>query len=124
MFFSSLCNNLLLLHHLLLLLRQSPEELNLLFVGRLPLVVHLECTLQVLFNFYVESLRLNIHERRVVHTWNRLRGHQVMKISSELSKFCARRLFLAFLLLDLHLSLVVVKLLSHLLVLKRVVFNG
>jgi hypothetical protein len=68
----------LLFHGLLLLERERSEELNLLFVGRLPLIVHLEGTLKVLFNFYIESLRLNVDEGWIVDTWDCLGRYQVM----------------------------------------------
>ncbi len=119
---SSLIDNFLIeyfsmLHSFLLLQRQSTEELNLLLVGRLPLIVNLECRLKVLFNFHIECLRLNIYEWGIVNTWNGFCGHQVMKIACELSELSTRCLLLTLLFLDVHLTLVLLKLLAHLLVL-------
>lgn len=106
-----------MLHRFLLLQRQCTEELNLLLVGRLPLIVNLECRLEVLFNFDVKGLRLDVDEGRVVDTWYGLGGDQVMEVAGELCELRARRLLLPLLLLDVHLSLVLLQLLAHLLVL-------
>lgn len=119
---TSLIDNFLIeyfsmLHNFLLLQRQSTEELNLLLVGRLPLIVNFECRLEVLFNFDIECLRLHVDEWRVVNTWDGFGGHQVMKVACKLSELSTRRLFLTLLLLDVHLALVLLKLLAHLLVL-------
>lgn len=106
-----------MLHRFLLLQGQCTEKLNLLLVRGLPLIVHLECRLEVLFNFDIESLRLNIDKWRVVHAWNGLGGDQVMKVAGELSEFSACSLLLPLLLLDVHLALILLKLLAHLLIL-------
>lgn len=121
-FSSSLIDNFLIeyfsmLHRFLLLKRQSTEELNLLLVGRFPLIVHLECRLEVLFHFNIECLRLHVDKWWVVYTWDGFGGYQVMKVAGKLSELCARRLLLPLLLLDVHLALVFLKLLAHLLVL-------
>lgn len=106
-----------MLHRFLLLQGQSTEKLNLLLVRRLPLIVHLECRLEVLFNFDVESLRLNIDKWWVVNAWNSLGRDQVMKVACEFSEFSSRCLLLTLLLLDVHLALILLKLLAHLLIL-------
>lgn len=105
-----------MLHRFLLLQGQCTEKLNLLLVRGLPLIVHLECRLEVLFNFDVEGLRLHVDKWWIVHTWDGFGGHQVMKVASEFSKFSARSLLLALLLLNVHLTLVLLKLLAHLLI--------
>ena len=107
----------LLLHSFLLFHRERPEELNLLLVGRPPLIVDLEGRLEVLLDFYIEGLRLDIDEGRVVHSWHGLGRHQVVQVARELRKFRPRRLLLPLLLLDLHLTLVLLQLLTHLFVL-------
>jgi len=61
-----------LFHGFLLFLRKGTEEFDLLLIGRLPLIVHLKCTLQMLLDLDVESLRLDIDEWRVVDTWDGL----------------------------------------------------
>ena len=106
-----------MLHRFLLLQGQCTEKLNLLLVRGLPLIVHLECRLEVLLNFDVESLRLDIDKRWVVHTWDGLGGNQVMKVAGEFSKLSACCLLLSLLLLEVHLALVLLKLLTHLLIL-------
>ena len=65
-----LIENFLLLHRFLLFNRQSPEKLNLLLIGWSPLIVNFECRLEVLFNLDVESLRLDVYEWRIVHSWH------------------------------------------------------
>ena len=104
-------------HGLLLFLREGTEEFDLLLIGRLPLIVHLKCTLEMLFDFDIESLRLDIDEWRVVDTWYGLGGDQVMKVPSQLGEFGARCLLLALLFLECQLSLVLRELLPDLLVL-------
>jgi glutamyl/glutaminyl-tRNA synthetase len=51
---------------------ETSEELDLLLIGRLPFVVHLERALEVLLYLHVEGLRLNIDKRWVIDSWNRL----------------------------------------------------
>ena len=106
-----------MLHRFLLLQGQCTEKLNLLLVRGLPLIVHLECRLEVLFNFDVESLRLNIDKWRVVDAWDSLGGDQVMKVAGEFSELSARSLFLSLLLLNVHLALILLELLTHILIL-------
>ena len=106
-----------MLHRFLLLQGQCTEKLNLLLVRGLPLIVHLECRLEVLFNFHIESLRLNIDKWRVVHAWNGLGGDQVMKVTGKLSKLSACSLLLPLLLFNIELSLILLKLLAHFFVL-------
>ena len=59
-------------HKFLLFLGKGSEELDLLLIGRLPFVVHLERALEVLLYLHVEGLRLNIDKRWVIDSWNRL----------------------------------------------------
>ena len=106
-----------MLHRFLLLQGQCTEKLNLLLVRGLPLIVHLECRLEVLFYFDVESLRLNIDKWRVVHAWDGLGGDQVMKVAGKFSELSARSLLLPLLLLNVHLALILLELLTHLLIL-------
>lgn len=108
---------MLLLHTFLLLLRQSPEELYFFFIGRFPLIVDLKCALEMLFHLDIESLWLDIYERWIVYSWNRLSRDQVMQVSCKLCELCAGRLFLSFVFLHLQLSLILLKLLSNFLVL-------
>ena len=91
---ASLGEHLHLFHGLLLLLWERAEELDLLFVGRAPLVVDLERALQVLLHLHVEGLRLQGHERRVVNTRDRLRWHQVVQVPCQLCELCTRCLLL------------------------------
>ena len=106
-----------MLHRFLLLQGQCTEKLNLLLVRGLPLIVHLECRLEVLFNFDVESLRLNIDKWRVVDAWDSLGGDQVMKVAGKFSELSACSLLLSLLLLNVHLALILLELLTHLLIL-------
>ena len=71
----------------------------------------------MLFDFDIESLRLDIDEWRVVDTWDGLGGDQVMKVPSQLGELSARCLLLALLFLECQLSLVLRELLPDLLVL-------
>lgn len=72
----------------------------------------------MLFNFYVEGLGLYVHERRIVNARDGFGRDQVVQVASKLCELSPRRLLLALLLLDHHLSLVLIELLPHLLVLK------
>jgi hypothetical protein len=67
-------------------LREGAEKLYLLLVGRLPLIVHLKCTLQVLFDFHIKSLRFNIDEGRIVNSWDGLGRDKMMKVACQLCK--------------------------------------
>ena len=71
----------------------------------------------MLLDLDVESLRLDIDERRIVDTWDGLSGDQVVKVACQLGKLGACCLLLALLLLEGHLSLVLGKLLPDFLVL-------
>lgn len=106
-----------MLHTFLLLLRERTEKLDLLLVGRLPLVVHLECTLKMLFDLDIKCLWLDVDEGWVVDTWDGLRWDQMMKVSCQLCELCARCLLLTLLLLNAHLALILTELLPDLLVL-------
>jgi hypothetical protein len=71
----------------------------------------------MLFYLDVESLWLDIYERWIVYSWNRLSRDQVMQVSCKLSELCASSLFLSFVFLHLKLFLILLKLLSNFLVL-------
>lgn len=71
----------------------------------------------MLLDLDVESLRLDIDERRVVDTWDGLSGDQVVKVACQLGELGACCLLLALLLLEGHLSLVLGELLPDFLVL-------
>lgn len=106
-------------HKFLLFLGKRSEELDLLLIGRPPLVVDFERALQVLLHLHVESLRLHIDKRRIVHARNCLRRHQVMQVACKLGELRAGSLLLPLLLLDGHLALVVLEFAADLLVLYR-----
>lgn len=109
----SLNEKLVLFHHFLLFLRQRPEKLYLLLVRWVPLIIHLECALQMLLHLHVKRLWLYVHERWIVDSWNGLSGDQVMQVASQLRELSAGRLLLAFLLFKHYLPLIVIKLLAH-----------
>lgn len=68
----------------------------------------------MLFNLDIECLWLHVYKWWVIHTWDRLGRHQVMKVSCQLSELSSRCLLLPFLLLNVHLKLIFLKLLAHL----------
>jgi hypothetical protein len=102
-----------LLHTFLLFLGKSAEKLDLLLIGWLPLIIHLESALKVLLHLYIEGLWLHIDERWVIDTWDGLCWNQMMQITCQFCKFGTRCLLLAFLFLEWHLALILWQLLSN-----------
>jgi hypothetical protein len=56
----SLCGDAELLAVFVLLLRQGAEEVDFVLRSRLPLVIRLECRLEVRFDIHIERLRLKL----------------------------------------------------------------
>lgn len=73
----------------------------------------------MLFHFHVKRLWLNVHEGRVVDARDRLGRHQVMQVACKFGELSAGCLLLALLLFNHDLLLVVLELLAHLIILKR-----
>ena len=57
----------------MLFLGELAEELDLLFARRFPIIVRLECALEVRLNVHVECLRFQLTVRRVVDARDSLR---------------------------------------------------
>ena len=79
--FSSNCN-FHLLHLSCLFLCKFSKEFYFLFIGWFPIIISLECTLQMLFNVYIKCLRLNLRIWRIIYTWNCSCGWKMMQICS------------------------------------------
>jgi len=83
-----------LLHFPSLLLRQLSEKIYLVFAGWFPVVVGLECALQVSFDVHIKCLWFQLRIRRVVNSRLSPGASQVMKVASQLVELCSSRLLL------------------------------
>ena len=102
----------------MLLLGERTEELDLLLVGRLPLIVRFECGAQVAFNVYVKCLWLHLRVWRIVDSGNGSSRAQVMQVTGKFCEFVTSCLLLALLLFKSQVSLVVLELAPDIFVLK------
>lgn len=83
----------------------------------MPIIVGLECTLQVGLDIYVKGLWFKLREWWIIDARNSFSGRQVMEIWSEFVEFCPCRLLLQFGLLEGSFSGKIFKLLPYFLVL-------
>ena len=97
------------LKHFCLFPRQLSEEVDLVLRRRSPIVVGLECGLQMGLHINIEYLRLHVISNvgRVIDPRNSLGGNKVMDITGHLSEFETSYVFSMFLFLNFLVSPVV-----------------